>query len=246
MLRPRAFLRHSARRHERHRVRRWIHAGAEEIRRPRAALSRGARSISSGRSRCRTEALSSAKFRVFQVAVRKRLAACAFRLPAQGREKRSGFRVMKHANGAKESAAGLIVSPEPAKDAAPLARSRCETRAEPDGAVAVHSGSDSCRFRIPHQGSVGRPIRSLAGGRTGTRRRGHRDRIGSRRGGRRRSDSSGVSSGSAVCVAPAAANGTCSPSSRVALTRGHHIALEDGGAGHGLSRLGLGTGISLL
>ena len=85
--------------------------------------------------------------------------------------------LMKHANGAKRLRQVLIVSPEPAKDAAHLAR--MIDREVEDGAGRRGRGAlgfGSCRFRVPHQGAAGPALsRSLAGGIAGARRRGPHD-----------------------------------------------------------------------
>ena len=83
--------------------------------------------------------------------------------------------LMKHDNGAKRLKQVLIVSTEPAKDAAHLGapdRSRAP-RPEPDGAVAVPSGSDRADFvfltkdqlarRYPEVSLAGLPERGGAG-----------------------------------------------------------------------------------
>jgi hypothetical protein len=118
--------------------------------------------------------------------------------------------LMKHANGAKRLRQALVVSPEPAKDAAHLARMiNREVRTEPDGAVAVPSGSDRADFvfltkdqlsrRYPEVSLAGLPERGGAGLVIATSDlTAAENAVGS----------SGVRSGGAVCVAPAAANGT--------------------------------------
>jgi len=55
--------------------------------------------------------------------------------------------LQQHANAARHLKHVLVVSPEPAKDAAHMARMiDREVRAEPDGAVAVPSGSNRADF----------------------------------------------------------------------------------------------------
>src|ERR1700681_486439 len=74
--------------------------------------------------------------------------------------------LMKHANGAKRLTQALVISPEPAKDAAHLARMIDRgVKAEPDGAVAVQSGSDRADFIFLTKDQLGRrfPKISLAG-----------------------------------------------------------------------------------
>ena len=118
--------------------------------------------------------------------------------------------LMKHANGAKRLRQALVVSPEPAKDAAHLARMiDREVKSEPDGAVAVPSGSDRADFvfltkdqlgrRYPEVPLAGLPERGGAGLVLATSDLAAAEKaVGS----------SGVRSAGAVCVAPAAANGT--------------------------------------
>jgi len=118
--------------------------------------------------------------------------------------------LMKHANGARRLRQALIVSPEPAKDAAHLARMiDRDVKSEPDDAVAVPSGSDRADFvfltkeqlvrRYLGVSLAGLPERGGAGLVLATSDLGAAEKaVGS----------SGVRSGDAVCVAPQAANGT--------------------------------------
>ena len=154
--------------------------------------------------------LSSAKFRVFQWPVAEapggvRIFACQHKT----RETVWIPELVKHANGAKRLRQALIVSPEPAKDAAHLARMiDREVRAEPDGAVAVPSGSDRADFVFLTKDQLGRryPGVSLAG----VPERGGAGLViaSDLAAAEKAFGSAGVRSGSAVCVAPAAANGT--------------------------------------
>jgi hypothetical protein len=117
---------------------------------------------------------------------------------------------MKHANGAKRLKQAVIVSPEPAKDAVHLARMiDREVRPGQDGAVTVPSGSDRADFmfltkdqlsrRYPEVSLAGLPERGGAGLVLATSDlAAATNAVGS----------SGVRSGNAVCVTPAAANGT--------------------------------------
>ena len=117
--------------------------------------------------------------------------------------------LMKHANGAKRLTQALVISLDPAKEAAHLARMiDREVKAEPDGAVAVPSGSDRADFIFLTKDQLGRryPKISLAGlpehGGAGlvlatSDLAAAEKAVGS----------SGVRSGAAICVAPAAANG---------------------------------------
>ena len=154
--------------------------------------------------------LSSAKFRVFQWPVAEapggvRIFACQHKT----RETVWIPELMKHANGAKRLRQVLIVSPEPAKDAAHLKRMiDREVRAEPDGAVAVPSGSDRADFVFLTRDQLGRryPGVSLAG----VPERGGAGLViaSDLAAAEKAFGSAGVRSGGAICVAPAAANGT--------------------------------------
>src|SRR5260370_9721910 len=111
--------------------------------------------------------LSAAKFRVFQWPIAEapgglRIFACQHKT----RETVWIPELMKHGNGAKRLKQALVVSPEPAKDAAHLARMiDREVEAKPDGAVAVPSGSDRADFVFLTKDQLGRryPELSLAG-----------------------------------------------------------------------------------
>jgi hypothetical protein len=155
--------------------------------------------------------LSAAKFRTFQWPIAEapgglRIFACQHKtrdtvwIPA----------LMKHTNGAKRLRRALVVSPEPAKEAAHLARMiDREVRTEPDGAVAVPSGSDRADFvfltkdqlgrRYPEVSLAGLPERGGAGLVLATSDLAAAEKA---------LGSAGVRSAGAVCVAPAAANGT--------------------------------------
>jgi hypothetical protein len=154
---------------------------------------------------------SAARFRIFQWPLSEapaglRIFACQHRT----RETVWIPELMKHANGAKRLEQALVVSPEPARDAAHLARLiDRDVKAEPDGAAAVPSGSDRAEFIFLTKEQLGRRYRevSLAGlperGGAGlvlaTSDLGAAEKaIGK----------SGLRSGDAVCVAPHAANGT--------------------------------------
>jgi hypothetical protein len=155
--------------------------------------------------------LSAARFRVFQWPIAEapgglRIFACQH----QTRETVWIPELMKHANGAKRLRQALVASPEPAKDAAHLARMiDREVRTESDGAVAVPSGSDRADFvfltkdqlsrRYPEVSLAGLPERGGAGLVIATSDLDAAERA---------FGSSGVRSGGAVCVAPAEANGT--------------------------------------
>lgn len=154
--------------------------------------------------------LSSAKFRVFQWPVAEapggvRIFACQHKT----RETVWIPELMKHANGAKRLRQALIVSPEPAKDAAHLARMiDREVRAEPDGAIAVPSGSDRADFVFLTRDQLGRRYRGIS--LAGVPERGGAGLViaSDLAAAEKAFGSTGVRSGGAVCVAPAAANGT--------------------------------------
>jgi hypothetical protein len=155
--------------------------------------------------------LSAAKFTIFQWPIAEqpgglRIFACQHKT----RETVWIPQLMKHANGAQHLEEVLIVSPEAAKDAAHLARMiDSDIRAEADGAVAAPSGLDRADFvflskdqlsrRYPGVSLTGLPERGAAGLVLATSDLAAAEKaIGS----------AGVRSGGAVCVAPAAANGT--------------------------------------
>jgi hypothetical protein len=155
--------------------------------------------------------LSAAKFGVFQWPIAEapgglRIFACQHKTP----DTVWIPELMKHANGARRLRQALVVSSEPAKDAAHLARMiDRETKTEPDGAVKVPSGSERADFvfltrdqlgrRYPDVPLAGLPERGGAGLVLATSDLAAAEKaVGS----------TGVRSGSAVCVPPAAANGT--------------------------------------
>jgi catechol 2,3-dioxygenase-like lactoylglutathione lyase family enzyme len=155
--------------------------------------------------------LSAAKFRIFQWPIAEppgglRIFACQHKT----RETVWIPELMKHANGAKRLKQVLVVSPQAAKDAAHLARMiDRDVRAEADGAVAVPSGSDRADFvfltkdqvgrRYPEVALAGLPERGGAGLVLATSDLADVEKA---------LGGSGIRSGGAVCVAPAAANGT--------------------------------------
>src|SRR3954451_22420470 len=154
--------------------------------------------------------LSAAGFRIFQWPIAEqpgglRIFACQHKT----RETVWIPELMQHANGAKRLKQVLVVSPEAAQDAAHLARMIDRgVKAEPDGAVAVASGSDRADFvfltkdqlgrRYPGVSLAGLPERGGAGLVIATSDLAAAEKaIGA----------AGVRSGAAVCVAPADANG---------------------------------------
>jgi hypothetical protein len=154
---------------------------------------------------------SAAKFRTFQWPVEE--APAGLRIFACQHKTRETVWIpalMKHANGAKRLKQALIVSPEPAKDAAHLGRLiDREVKTEPDGAIAVPSGSDRADFlfltkdqlgrRYPEVSLAGLPERGGAGLVLATSDLAAAEKV---------IGSAGRRSGPAFCVAPSAANGT--------------------------------------
>jgi hypothetical protein len=154
---------------------------------------------------------SAAKFSIFQWPIEQapagvRIFACQHKT----RETVWIPQLMKHANGAKRLRQVLLVSPEPAKDAAHLARMiDRDVRTEPDGAVAVPSGSDRADFvfltkdrlgrRYPDVSLAGLPERGGAGLVIATSELAAAEKV---------IGGSAVRNAGAVCVAPHAANGT--------------------------------------
>jgi catechol 2,3-dioxygenase-like lactoylglutathione lyase family enzyme len=155
--------------------------------------------------------LSAAKFRTFQWPIAE--APGGLRIFACQHKTRDTVwipELMKHANGAKRLRQALVVSPEPAKDAAHLARMiDREVKAEADGAAAVSSGSDRADFVFLTKDQLGRryPEVPLAG----LPERGGASLViatSDLAAAEKAVGSTGIRSAGAVCVAPAAANGT--------------------------------------
>jgi Glyoxalase-like domain len=153
---------------------------------------------------------SAAKFRIFQWPVAEapgglRIFACQHKT----RETVWIPELMKHANGAKRLRQVLVVSPEPAQDAAHLGRMiDRDVRPDPGGAVAVPSGLSRADFvfltrqqlsqRYPEVALDGVPERGGAGLVITTSDLAAAEKAVA---------SAGVRSGGGICVAPAAANG---------------------------------------
>lgn len=153
---------------------------------------------------------SAARFRVFQWPVEEapggvRIFACQHKT----RETVWIPELMKHPNGARRLKQVLIATPEPAKDAAHLTRLiDQQMRNEADGAVTVPSGSDRADFvyltrdqlarRYPGVSLTGIPERGGAGLVIAADLAAAEKAIGT----------AGTRSGSALCVAPSAGNGT--------------------------------------
>ena len=155
--------------------------------------------------------LSAAKFRIFQWPIEE--APAGLRIFACQHKTREAVwipQLMKHANGAQRLKQVLVVSGEPSEEAAHLARLiDGKVSTEPDGAIAVPSGSDRADFifltreqlgrRYPGVSLSGLPERGGAGLVLATS-----DLVAAERA----AGNAGISSGGAVCVAPQAANGT--------------------------------------
>jgi hypothetical protein len=154
--------------------------------------------------------LSAAKFRTFQWPVKEapggmRIFACQHKT----RETVWIKELMAHANGAKRLRKVVLVAPEPAKEAAHLARMiDRETKEEADGGVAVASGADRADFvfltkeqlsrRYPEVPLTGLPERGAAGLVIAADMASAEKVL----------KSAGVRSGSGICVPPSTASGT--------------------------------------
>jgi hypothetical protein len=153
---------------------------------------------------------AAAKFRTFQWPIEEapaglRIFACQHKT----RETVWIRELQQHANAAKGLKYALVASPEPARDAAHMARLiDGEARTEPDGAVSVPSGSDRADFVFLSRDQLGRrypdvplaelPLRGCAGLVLATADLAACESAVGK---------AGVRIGSGVLVAPAAANG---------------------------------------
>ena len=154
--------------------------------------------------------LSAAKFRTVQWPIAE--APAGMRIFACQHKTRETVwipELMKHANGARRLKQVLLVVPEPAREATHLSKMiDGKTRTEADGAVAVPSGGDRADFlfltkdqlikRYPGVSLAGLPDRAAAGLVIAADLNAAEKALGA----------SGVRSGQAICVPPAAANGT--------------------------------------
>ena len=154
--------------------------------------------------------LSAAKFRTFQWPVAEapggvRIFACQHKT----RETVWIPELMKHANGAKRLRQVLLVAPEPAKEAAHLSRMiDREAREQEDGSVVVPSGSDRADFVFMTKEQLSRhyaqvplailPERGCAGLVISADLAAAEKALGA----------TAMRSGGAICVPPAAGNGT--------------------------------------
>jgi hypothetical protein len=155
--------------------------------------------------------LSAAKFRIFQWPIEE--APAGLRIFACQHKTRETVwipELMNHANGAQRLKQVLVVSAEPTKEAAHLARLiDGSVSTEPDGAIAVPSGSDRADFifltrdqlgrRYPGVSLSGLPERGGAGLVLATSDLAAAEKA---------AGGAAISSDDAVCVAPQAANGT--------------------------------------
>jgi len=154
--------------------------------------------------------LSAAKFRTFQWPVAEapggmRIFACQHKT----RETVWIPELMSHANGAKRLKKLLLVSPEPAKEAAHLARMiDREAKTEPDGALAVPSGANRADFVFLTKELLGKHYPDVP--LTGLAERGAAGLVIAADLGAAEKvlKSSGIRSASGLCVPPSAANGT--------------------------------------
>lgn len=153
---------------------------------------------------------AAARFRIFQWPITEapaglRIFACQHKT----RETVWISELMKHANGAKRLKQAVVISAEPAGDAAHLARMiEGKVRPEPDGGFAVPSGPDRADFiflsstqlagRYPGVSLAGLPENGGAGLVLATS-----DLTAAAKA----VGSAGIRSGAALCVAPADANG---------------------------------------
>jgi len=154
--------------------------------------------------------LSAAKFRTFQWPVAE--APAGMRIFACQHKTRETVwipELMRHANGAKRLKQVLLVAPDPAKEATHLSKLiDREARREADGAIAVPSGGDRADFvfatreqlagRFPGVSLAGLAERGAAGLVIAADLSATEKALGA----------NGVRSGAAICVPPAAANGT--------------------------------------
>ncbi len=155
--------------------------------------------------------LSAAKFRIFQWPIEE--APAGLRIFACQHKTRETVwipELQRHANGARRLVQVLVISTEPAKDAAHLARMiDRDVRIEPDGAIAVPSGSDRADFIFLTKEQLGRRYPEVS--RAGLPESGGAGLViatSDLNAAEKAFGSAGVRSGNAVCVAPAAADGT--------------------------------------
>ena len=155
-------------------------------------------------------ALSAAKFRTFQWPVAEapggvRIFACQHKT----RETVWIPELMRHANGAKRLRAVLLVAGEPAKEAAHLSRMiDREAREGADGSVFVASGGDRADFVFMTKEQLGRRYPEVALAILPERGAAGLVIAADLSAAERALGATGVRSGGAICVPPAAGNGT--------------------------------------
>jgi hypothetical protein len=154
---------------------------------------------------------SAAKFRIFRWPAAEapggvRIFACQHKT----RETVWIPELMTHANGAKRLKQVLVVSPEPAKDAAHMARLiDREVTSATDGAVVVPSGSDRADFVFLTSEQLGKRYPGVA--LTGLPERGGAGLVmasGDLAETEKALGGAAIRSGGGICVTPATANGT--------------------------------------
>jgi hypothetical protein len=154
--------------------------------------------------------LSAAKFRTFQWPVAEapggvRIFACQHKT----RETVWIPELMRHANGAKRLRAVLLVAGEPAKEAAHLSRMiDREAREDADGSVVVASGGDRADFVFMTKEQLGRRYPEVALAILPERGAAGLVIAADLSAAERALGATGVRSGGAICVPPAAGNGT--------------------------------------
>ena len=154
--------------------------------------------------------LSAARFRTFQWPVAE--APAGMRIFACQHKTRETVwipELMKHANGARRLKQVLLVAPEPAKEAAHLARMiDREPQREPDGAIAVPSGAGRADFVFMTKDQLARRFRQVP--LTDLPDRGAAGLVIAADVARAEKalGAAGVRSDHGICVPPAAANGT--------------------------------------
>jgi hypothetical protein len=117
--------------------------------------------------------------------------------------------LMRHANGAKRLKQILIAAPDPAKEAPHLSKLiDREARTEEDGAIAVPSGGDRADFVFMSRDQLAKRYPGIA--LTGLAERGAAGLViaADLSAAEKTLGATGVRSGEAICVPPAAANGT--------------------------------------
>jgi Glyoxalase-like domain len=153
---------------------------------------------------------SAAKFRTFHWPVAE--APAGMRIFACQHKTRETVwipELMRHANGARSLVQVLLVTPEPAREAAHLVRLiDGATRGEPDGAIAVPSGTDRADFVFMSRAQLGRRYAGVS--LDGLPERGAVGLViaADLAVAEKALGTAAVRSGASLCVPPASANGT--------------------------------------